>query len=83
LDGSANSPRRSANATERGIREIRKKAKKLLAEETEAGGMFHGLKVAAYIDPERVEELLKLAGRMGDLNRAKVNAMKEYGEDVL
>jgi hypothetical protein len=75
---------RSISGSKRqGIREIEKQAKRLLLKETEAGGMFYGLKIAAHIAPETVEGLLKLAGKAGDLNRARVQVMKEYGEDVL
>lgn len=75
MKDSVNGARRSVNSTERGIREIRKAAKRLLLKETEAGGMFYGLKVAAHIEPARVEELLTIAQRGGDLIRAKVKAM--------
>ncbi|MGY3370228.1 hypothetical protein ACVWZL_007353 [Bradyrhizobium sp. GM2.4] len=82
MNESTDENRRTAKI-ERGIHEIREEAKRLLEEETGPGGMFYGLKLAAHIEPERVEELLTMTRRGGDLIKAKVRAMKEYGEDVL
>ncbi|MBR0793333.1 hypothetical protein JQ631_30010 [Bradyrhizobium manausense] len=81
--GSKVQQRSISRSKKQGICEIEKQAKRLLLKETEAGGMFYGLKVVAHIAPETVEGLLKLAGKAGDLNRARVQVMKEYGEDVL